>query len=181
MADVISSLDSVTPEWLTSRLRETGMLKQGGILDVKIHPNPAFNSVAAHLEPVYSADAPAGVPERLFIKIKQHHWGRDEVSFYRLAAGQKLPLPMLIPFIDGAYDEDTGVSHCLMLDVSGTHHAPVSRARLLAGDGVPEEGELAGCVEALAGLHAYWWEHPALRDDPALGDGPVTYPDPFQE
>ena len=180
MSKVIPSLDSVTPEWLTSRLRKNGKMGKGRILDVKIRPNPAFNSIAAHLEPVYSADAPADVPERLFIKIKQHHWGRDEVSFYRLATEQKRPLPMLIPFIDGAYDEDTGVSHCLMLDVSGTHHAPVSRARLLAGDGVPEEGELAGCVDALAGLHAYWWEHPALGDGPALGDSPVRNPTPFR-
>ena len=175
MADVISSLDSVTPDWLTSLLRQHSVLERGRILDVKIRSNPAFNSVAAHLEPVYTADATAGVPERLFIKIKQHHWGRDEVSFYRLAREQKPPLPMLIPFIDGAYDEDTGISHCLMLDVSGTHHAPVSRARLLAGDGVPEAGELAGCVEALAGLHAYWWEHPVL------GDGPVEIPLPFRD
>ena len=142
---------------------------------MKIHPNPAFNSVAAHLEPAYSADAPAGVPERLFIKIKQHQWGRDEVSFYGLVAGQKPPLSMLIPFIDVAYDEDTGVSHCLMRDVSGTHHAAVSRERILAGDGVPEEGELAGCVEALAGLHAYWWEHPVLRA------GLVRIPPPFRD
>ena len=181
MADVVPSLDSVTPEWLTSLLRQHGVLERRRVLDVKIHPNPAFNSVAAHLEPVYSSDAPAGVPERLFIKIKQHHWGRDEVSFYRLVSEQKQPLPMSIPFIDGAYDEDTGVSHCLMLDVSGTHHAPVSRARLLAGDGVPEEGELAGCVEALAGLHAYWWEHPALGDGLHLEDCPVRIPPPFRD
>ncbi len=175
MSDVVPSLDSVTPEWLTTILRGNGMLDRGRILDVKVHPNPAFNSIAAHLEPVYSPDVTAGVPERLFIKIKQQHWGRDEVSFYRLATRQKLPPSMLIPFIDGAYDEDTGTSHCLMLDVSGTHHAPVSRERVLAGDGVPEEGELAGCVEALAGLHAYWWEHPDLED------GPVRIPLPFRE
>lgn len=175
MPDVISSPDSVTPELLTSILRGNGMLVRGRILDVKIHPNPAFNSIVAHLEPVYSSDAPAGVPERLFIKIKQQHWGRDEVSFHRLVSGQKLPPPMLIPLIDGAYDGDTGVSHCLMQDVSGTHHAPVSRERVLTGDGVPEEGELAGCVDALAGLHAYWWEHPVLRD------GPVRIPLPFRD
>lgn len=175
MPDVISSIDSVTPELLTSILHENGMLDRGRILDVKIHPNPAFNSIAAHLEPVYSADAPAGVPERLFIKIKQQHWGRDEVAFHRLVSGQKLPPSMLIPLIHGAYDEDTGVSHCLMHDVSGTHHAPVSRERVLAGDGVPEEGELVGCLEALAGLHAYWWEHPVLRD------GPVRIPLPFRD
>ncbi len=175
MPDVISSLDSVTPELLTSILRRNHLLGQGRNLDVKIHPNPAFNSIAAHLEPVYSSDAPAGVPERLFIKIKQKHWGRDEVAFHRLVTGQTLPLPMLIPLIDGAYDEDTGISHCLMHDVSGTHHAPVSRERILAGDGVPEEGELAGCLEALSGLHAYWWEHPVL------GDGPVRIPLPFRD
>lgn len=175
MPDVISSIDSVTPELLTSVFRRNGLMGQGRILDVKIHPNAAFNSVAAHLEPVYSSDAPSDVPERLFIKIKQNHWGRDEVAFYRLAAGQKPALSMLIPLIDGAYDEETGVSHCLMHDVDGTHHAPVSRERILAGDGVPEEGELAGCVETLAGLHAYWWEHRIL------GDGPVRIPPPFRD
>lgn len=175
MSDVIPSLDSVTPAWLTSILRQNGVLERGRVLDVNIRSIPAFNSVVAHLEPVYTADIPAGVPERLFIKIKQHHWGRDEVAFHRLVSGQKLPPPMLIPLIDGAYDEDTGVSHCLMHDVSKTHHAPVSRERILAGDGVPEEGELAGCFGALAGLHAYWWEHPVLRD------GPVRIPLPFRD
>lgn len=175
MPEVISSLDSVTPVLLTTTLLENGMLGRGRVLDVKIRPNPAFNSVAAHLEPVYTSDAPSDVPRRLFIKIKQHQWGRDEVSFYRLVKDQKLPLSMLIPFIDGAYDEDTGVSHCLMHDVTETHHAPVSRERILAGDGVPKEGELAGCVEALAGLHGYWWEHPVLMD------GTVGIPPPFRD
>ena len=175
MPDVVASLDAVTPELLTSILRAKGMLGRGSILGVKIHPNPAFNSIAAHLEPVYSSNAPADVPERLFIKIKQKHWGRDEIAFYRRVTEQKLPLSMLIPFIDGAYDEDTGVSHCLMHDVSGTHHAPVSRECLLAGDGVPQERELADCVEALAGLHAFWWEHPDLKD------GPVKIPLPFRD
>ena len=175
MSEVVSSLDALTPELLTSILRKNGKLGHGRVLGMRIQPNPAFNSIAAHLEPVYTTNAQADVPKRLFIKIKQTHGGRDEIAFYGLVSAQNQPLSMMIPVIDGAYDEDTGVSHCLMHDVSGTHHAPVSRERILAGDGVPEEGELAGCVEALAGLHAYWWEHPVLRD------GPVRIPLPFRD
>lgn len=88
--------------------------------------------------------------------------GAREVAFYQVAATMADRLPMLVPCYGASYDAASGDSWLLLRDVSETHRAPATREQIIAGEGVPSNEQLTAIVEALAGLHAAWWEHPAL-------------------
>jgi hypothetical protein len=172
MAHVIASTDSITAQWLTDTLQEAGALSRGEVVAVASRANAAFNSAAAHLDLTYSPDAPGSAPRRLFLKRNVDTvWGRaagkSEVAFYRLAAPHLDQLPMLVPCYAAAHDLVTGNSCLLLLDVSETHVAPVTRDQQIAGEAVPPTPLLGLAVDALAAFHAYWWEHPVLGQDPA--------------
>ena len=96
-------------------------------------------------------------------------WAR-EVAFYQVAATMADHLPMLTTCYGSSYDDERGDSRLLLRDVSATHISPVTREQLIAGSSVPPDDQLAAVVEALAGLHAAWWEHPAL----GIGKLPVS-------
>ena len=167
MPHVLSSTEPATPAWLTSVLREAGQLPQGEVVALAPLANAAFNSAALHLEATYSADAPAEAPRCLFLKRNlDQQWaikaGAREVAFYALAAPYREHLPMLVPCYAAAVDAVSGHSFCLLLDVTHTHTAPVTREQLLAWKGVPSEAQLHQIVDAIAGFHAFWWEHPSL-------------------
>ena len=159
-----------TPEWLTNALRQSGMLATGSVIQVEDAVNEAFNSTAHHLRITYSSDAPPTLPERLFFKRNlPEAWaqraGAREVAFYQVAATMADRLPMIVPCYGAAYDASSGDSWLLLQDVSATHRAPVTREQSINGTGVPTDAQLTAIVEALAGLHAAWWEHPALGRD----------------
>lgn len=165
--NVITSIEQVTPAWLTTTLEQAGILSRGIVIAVEHEANAAFNSAITHLHLRYSPDAPAQAPRRLLIKRSiDSQWGKDsgavETAFYRLVADTKADLPMLVPCYNVAYDAASGNSHILLLDISETHAAPVTRAQLIGGDGVPTEAQLNGIIEAIARFHACWWEHPLL-------------------
>ncbi len=156
----------ITPDWLTSALREGGALPQGEVVAVSQRANDAFNSAAVHLEVTYSSDAPETAPRRLFLKRAiAADWalraGAREVAFYQFVAPHRARLPMLVPCYAAAVDATSGHSFCLLGDVSETHAPPVTRAQLIAGV-VPAEALLDQVVDALAAFHAFWWEHPLL-------------------
>lgn len=159
------------PEWLTGVLRQSGALSSGRVLRVADSANDAFNSAARHLRVAYSADASGDLPERLFFKRNlPEAWavraGAREVAFYQIAATMASQLPMLAPCYGAEYDAASGDSWLLLRDVSATHRSPITRAQLLAGAGVPPDEQSEAAIMALAGLHAAWWQHPALGSGP---------------
>ncbi len=159
--------DQLSPKWVTDVLRQSGVLPVGSALRVDEHANPAFNSTARHLSVAYSHDAPANAPRRLFFKRNlPEPWavraGAREVAFYQIAATMADRLPMLATCYSAAYDAASGDSWLLLRDVSESHVAPVTREQSMAGMGIPSDEQLSAIVAALAGLHAAWWQHPAL-------------------
>ena len=166
MPEVLAPDAPITPAWLTSALRESGALPAGEVATVIQQANAAFNSAAAHLEVAYSSEAPTTAPRRLFLKRSiAAEWalraGAREVAFYQLVAPHRERLPMLVPRYAAAVDAQTGHSFCLLHDVSETHEPPITRERLIAG-GAPSQARLHQVVDALAGFHTFWWEHPGL-------------------
>lgn len=156
-----------TPEWLTNALRQSGLLTTGSVLRADESANAAFNSTVHHLRITYSSDAPPNLPQRMFFKRNlPEAWaqraGAREVAFFQVAATMSERLPMIVPCYGAAYDATSGDSWLLLSDVSATHAAPVTREQSINGAGVPTDEQLTAIVEALAGLHAAWWEHPAL-------------------
>lgn len=165
--NVITSIEQVTPAWLTATLEQAGVLSRGTVIAVEYEATAAFNSAITHLRLRYSPDAPAQAPQRLLIKRSiDAQWAKNagamETAFYRLASSKVADLPMLVPCYDLAYDETSGNSHLLLLDISETHVVPITREQLIAGGGVPAEAQLNSIIEAIARFHACWWEHPLL-------------------
>ncbi len=165
MADdsLITTPEQAKPEWLTERLRRSGILPQGEVVAVDYSANgDAFNSAITHMTLTYAPDAPSEAPTRLVLKLNDRHWGAEETQFYQLVATARLHAPMLVRCFDIAYSAETGCSHLLLEDHSATHSPPVTRARTLAGDGVPPDWQMEGIIESLARFHALFWEHPWL-------------------
>ena len=155
------------PEWLTDALRQCGLLTSGRVLRADVSSNAAFNSTACHLHVTYSSDAPPNLPRQLFFKRNlAEAWavraGAREVAFYQVARTMVDRLPMIVPCYGAAYDAASGASWLLLRDISETHRAPVTREQIIAGTDILADDQLTAIVEALAGLHAAWWEHPAL-------------------
>jgi hypothetical protein len=165
-ASVLRSPNELTPEWLTSSLHAAGALRSGRVEQMRRRQNAAFNSAVLHLDLTYSAAGDS--PPKVLLKIACDGNGRHEVDFYRAiaAAGDQESLGMLVRCYLAAHDEATDTSNLLMEDLSATHAPPVTRDRVLNLDGVPSDYHLDQIADAVAGFHARWWEHVALRTDP---------------
>jgi aminoglycoside phosphotransferase (APT) family kinase protein len=144
--------------WLTQVLRESGALDAGEVTSVEVSGTDAFNSATVFARVTYRG---ADLPTRLVVKQPSDaKWSRaaaiEEARFYRYVA--TLPdHPPVVPTCLAASDD------CLVLvDLSPTHVAPVTRADSIALTGVPTVDALDTAVDTLAALHAYWW-----RRDPA--------------
>jgi aminoglycoside phosphotransferase (APT) family kinase protein len=165
---MITSLEQVTPAMLTALLRIHGVLTHGDVHAIESNRNAAFNSLIVHLRVHYSADAPPNAPTHLLLKLNTKHAGALEVAFYNVINRQNIALPMVPRCYASTYDAVSGDSLCLLEDVSTTHVAPVTREQMLSGQAVPSATHLDQMIDALAGLHAAWWEHPLLGTIPDL-------------
>ncbi|HEY7356418.1 MAG TPA: phosphotransferase [Ktedonobacterales bacterium] len=164
-------VDPITPDWLTAVLRQAGALQQGTVTKIESETTNAFNSVTSHLFVQYSADAPPDVPTRLILKRNKAtnqgaEDGVEEVKFYTFVASLPEHPAIIVPCYAAAYDEQSGDSYLLLQDLSATHRPPLTREQQIGlVEGVPAAADLEGVVDALAQLHAYWWDHPLLATD----------------
>jgi len=149
---VITNVQQVTPEWLTSLLRYVGVLTQGVVERTALRANDAFNSVVSRLDVTYSPDASASAPPALLLKLNRDHNGIFERLFYQsqLAAPSR-PLP-IVQCYETAYSPQTGHSHCLLRDLSPTHRSPVTRPQLFALQGVPSQRRIQNLLVAEASV-----------------------------
>lgn len=156
MPELIASLDQVTPAWLTGVLQRTGLLNGAKVLEVSYDTGVTSFSVTAHLRISYTCESRA--PTRLFLKFSkpQHPVSTPErgweVLFYRFVA-PRTPAPLLRCY-DAAFSPEQGKLHLLLEDVSDTHYSePPSQLP-------PTRKNCELIVEALADIHAAWWEQP---------------------
>jgi thiamine kinase-like enzyme len=163
--------EQITPEWLTTVLRQSGILQKGQVEEVEYKKNDAFNSHLSHLILHYSDDASPEAPTRLVLKRNvTSEWGveagSEEAKFYNLIASLPDHPPITIPCYAAAYDEASGASYVLLLDLSETHRQPITRDQQIElVEGVPSPEDISAVVDTMAHLHAYWWEHPLLKAD----------------
>lgn len=153
---LITSLDQVSPPWLTGVLRRAGLLSEASVTEVTYESAATSFSIIAHLRISYDSDSKA--PARLFLKFsKPKHpvstpergW---EVLFYRFVA-PRTPAPLLRCY-DAAFSPEQGKLHLLLEDVSDTHYSePPSQLP-------PTRKNCELIVQALADIHAAWWEKP---------------------
>jgi hypothetical protein len=156
-----AALEKFSADFLTERLRASGVLPCGRVIAVDAgERRPAILSTAAPLRVEYSSDAPAEAPRRLFLKATRGGLdpglpsvGEREVAFYRHAA----PLMPTGPgprcydagFLDGGF-------HLLLEDFSQTHTIITAWPR------PPSDEARERIVDTRASFHAFWWRHPSL-------------------
>ena len=156
--------DELTAEWLTERLRASGVLGRGRVVGVggePVHAERSMTGVLVRLRLVYEAPAP-GTPDTVVAKFSSaepyvralvHSLGyfEREVRFYRQLADDT---PVRTPRCYAAEVDDEGASVLLLEDLVSADHGDWS-------DGAPVE-DLRLVLDAVARAHARWWQSQRL-------------------
>lgn len=150
---VITSLDQVTPAWLSSVLANHAALTSGKVVSFEIDPSHGNWSSNASLSLQYAPGSQGGLPQRLFLKmvntdLEDEFFGPSEVLYYTrdYAGVEGAPL---IRCYDAAYSAELQYYHVLLDDVSETHMQATGKTPTL------EFG--FALAEGLAAMHARWW------------------------
>jgi thiamine kinase-like enzyme len=160
MGEVITAIEQVTPEWLTTVFDRADLLGGGQVQAIQQDTSRPFSALVSHLSVTYSGDVSNRAPRRLFLKLAnpeiQRKWsgrGKREVQFYRaIPSDDYLKLPLT-----RCYDAQSSKEgfHLLLDDLTETHI--VLRHPL-----PPSRAQCEQVVDTLAQLHAYWWNSPQL-------------------
>ncbi len=151
-------IPTVTPEWLTERLREMGALPSGSATGV--WPGDPESDVLLPFEVLYSSDAPANAPRHLLIKAntKGDSYGECEARLYGdiLTNESDPPVP---PTYDVRFDAKTRNSYLLQEDLRPTHRLAVRE------DAPPTIDGIGAIVDQVARVHALCWNR-SFIDEP---------------
>jgi hypothetical protein len=124
----VGSLEEVTADWLSGRLRSADCLPAGRVAHVEQMQVFSHNAMSARLALSYTDNAEvANAPARLFVKIARPDapWNEVEFLFYtRVAAAMRAERPDVTwPFprcYDAAHDAESQRAHLLLEDLSLT-------------------------------------------------------------
>jgi hypothetical protein len=150
---VISSLEQVTPEWLTAVLSASGALAGGAVAAFEVESGRGNWSTNAFLHLRYTGGANGDRPRRVFLKmvnadLDDEFFGPSEVTYYARDY-RDVPDAPLVRCYDAAFSEDEQRYHLLLDDVSQTHVEAAELAPTLAYG--------LALAEGLAVMHARWW------------------------
>jgi hypothetical protein len=155
MPELITSLDQVNAAWLTRVLRRSRLLSTSSVAEVIYDSDVTSFSIIAHLRLSYTRQSEA--PDRLFLKFSKPvrpvttPEGGWEVAFYKSVAPHT---PNAMRCYDAVFSTEQRKLHLLLEDVSATHYSePPSQLP-------PTRRNCELIVQALADIHATWWEHP---------------------
>ena len=160
MAELVTTEEQITPDWLTGILRRNGHLVQGSVSTLKKEYFKTLFSLFYRLEAHYSNDAIPTLPSKMLLKLPlpdneaSLKMGRDEVFVYNTLT-KAMNDPPVVPFFDAAYSPGSHRWQLLMEDLSNSHFQPEVPVP-------PSRRHCELCVETLAQFHAFWWEHPSL-------------------
>ena len=178
-----TSLEGLTPRWLTGALRHGGALPEGVVASVEaevIGAGVGFIGTVARLTVGY-AGAPPDAPQTIIAKLPSDDPGsrmvgvafglyEREVRFYSDLAGDcGLPAPKAY---FSQYDAAAGQAAILLEDLSAGAFGDQ-----VAGASLPE-AEMA--IDALGPFHAKWWESPEFAKYPWITSGIETIRAPIQ-
>jgi hypothetical protein len=150
---VITSVNQVTVEWLTSVLSESGALTSGAVTTFEVTPGQGNWSTSARLNVRYVNGSHGTLPQRLFLKmvnvdLGDESFGPSEVAYYTRDYVGVEDAP-LVRCYDAAFSAEQQRYHVLLDDLSETHVEAEKNAPTLEYGLVLAEG--------LAVLHARWW------------------------
>ncbi|MBX3015186.1 MAG: DUF1679 domain-containing protein [Caldilineaceae bacterium] len=161
MRQIFTTIDQITPAWLTQCLHAAGALPEGRVLAVHGQLSATITATVGRVTVHYSADASPLAPLHLFLKTgiddsPENDDMAHEVRFYQQLAGEVAE--QTVRCYDAQYASHPARFHLLLADMSATHthaHPPLP----------PTFDQLAQAVDCLAGLHAYWWDHPRFAQE----------------
>lgn len=113
------------------------------------------------LKVAYSAEAPADLPRNLVVK-SPHKVEHSEIEFYRQLA-PVMETPPLVRCLAATEEWDKGT--IVLEDLRSTHDNPPWPMP-------PSRNHCERAIEALAHVHAQWWESPKLGHE--IGKSPST-------
>jgi hypothetical protein len=162
MSEIITNPAWLDAAWLTETLHRNGHLSHGCVTELAREHFHSYFANFYRLSLTFSPDAAPELPRRMLIKVSFARepsavaMGREEVVAYRYLRAQ-MPDPPIPRCFAAESDDAIGASYLVLEDLVETH---------FRGD-VPDDisqrhWELD--IEALAQLHAFWWEHEALGD-----------------
>jgi hypothetical protein len=151
--NVITSLDQVSPVWLTDVLRRSSALDQGEVESFQADTGQRLLSSSVRMKLAYTDDAQGAMPRSLFLKMVDtdqgdEYFGPSEVEYYTRDYVD-VPEAPLVRCYDAAYSDLLGRYHVLLDDVSDTHVEAFQRTPTL-------EYGLA-LAEGMAAMHACRW------------------------
>jgi hypothetical protein len=160
---VIAVPDQITAAWLTSVLRRQPDYSSAEVLDFTMQVSYPHGQSSAHT--IMCALRPRltdGRDLRLMVKLASPalatgipDLGKREVHFYQHAAPYFDKLP-IVRCYDAVFDDDQQRLHVVMDDLTETHIAlpPMQLP--------PPDEDCERMLDALAQLHAAWWDQPSL-------------------
>jgi hypothetical protein len=158
---VITNLDQISADWLTSVLTQSGALTRGAVQSFELGTGQGNWSTSANLTLTYTDDAQGSLPQRLFLKMVDtdlgdgEYFSDSEVTYYTRDYVDVKNAPLLRCY-DAAYSRELNRYHLLLEDVSGTH--------IEAYDKEPTLEYGLALAEGLAILHARWWGKARLAE-----------------
>lgn len=157
--EVITSLDQVTPEWLTGVLTRSGALDTGTVTAFNVDTRQRKLSANAKLKVSYAEGSQGDMPQRLFLKMvdtdmDDEFFGPSEVNYYARDYVDLEETPIIRSY-DAVFSEEKQRYHVLMDDLSQTHVDNLNKTPTL------EHG--LALAEGLATMHAHWWGAERLR------------------
>ncbi len=158
---VISSLEQVTTDWLTTVLTHSGALTRGAVAAFELDAGQGNWSTSGRLRLRYRDDAQGDLPQSLFLKLVNadagdgEYFGPSEVTYYTHDYLGVTDAPLLRCY-DGYFSETLQHYHLLLEDVSQSHIEAAKKTPTLTYG--------LALAEGLAALHAHWWGARRLAD-----------------
>jgi hypothetical protein len=151
------------PEHLTAALRESGALGEARVSNVTVTGSfSKLRSLTRRLRLDYEGSA-GDAPVSLILKMghfdgagRPAYANRNEIAFYRDIA-PALPVGLVPRCFEAVEATDTSAWHLLLEDLTDSHFIATEWPL------PPAFGQSDDMVQALAGIHAAWWDHPRLR------------------
>lgn len=157
---VITSLDQVTPQWLTTVLSKSDALTSGTVAAFEADTGSGNWSANARLTVRYEAGSQGTLPQRLFLKLvdadlDDEFFGPSEVDYYLhdYIGVEDAPL---VRCYDAAFSAEQLRYHILLEDLSASH--------VTAGNKAPTLEYGLALAEGFAAMHAQWWGSTRLAE-----------------
>ena len=157
---IITDIEQLTPEWLTSIFKNKGYLSQGKVTKIILkHSEVTITSNMHFLKVKFSNDAQTepSIPH-IVVKIPKpvvKILGTHEAKFYSIIA-ETMNQGRIPTCYDAVFSEESGWSHIILEDLSKTH--------LGIWEYPPTKRYCEKAIDCLAEIHAFWWDHPKLKE-----------------